>query len=32
MPQGDPLSVSVDVSLDKEEEYIWFRCVDLNGF
>ena len=32
MPPGGSLSVSLDVSEHKEEEYIWFRCGDLNGF
>ena len=32
MPQGDPQSVSLDVSYYKEHEYVWFRGGDLNVF
>ena len=30
--QRDPTSGSLNVSLHKEQEYIWFRGEDLNGF
>ena len=32
MPLGESFSVSLDVSYHKEQEYIWFRGGDLNGF
>ena len=30
--QRDPMSGSLNVSLHKKQEYIWFRGGDLNGF
>ena len=32
MPPGDPRLVSLDASYRKEQEYIWFRDGNLNGF
>ena len=29
---GDPRSVSLNVSYQKEQEYMWFRGEDLNSF
>ena len=31
-PMGGNLSVSLDLSYHKEDEYIWFRGGDLNDF
>ena len=32
MAQGSPQLVSLDVSLHKEQGYIWLRGGDLKGF
>ena len=31
-PPGDPRSMSLNVYDHKEQQYIWFRGGDLNGF
>ena len=32
IPQGDVRSVSMDAAYHVEQDYIWFRGGDLNGF